>query len=42
VPPAAADGAKSVGGGREAGWWPVLLVQPFGPPAYLLWGRRRG
>ncbi|MEV6305320.1 PLD nuclease N-terminal domain-containing protein [Actinoplanes sp. NPDC051861] len=26
--------------GPKAAWWPVLLVQPFGPPAYLLWGRR--
>lgn len=21
-------------------WVPALLVQPVGPPAYLLWGRR--
>jgi hypothetical protein len=26
--------------GPKAAWWPVLLVQPFGPPSYLLWGRR--
>ncbi|MFC7532805.1 PLD nuclease N-terminal domain-containing protein [Actinoplanes sp. GCM10030250] len=26
--------------GPKAAWWPVLLVQPFGPPAYLIWGRR--
>jgi len=22
-------------------WWPALTVQPFGPVAYLTWGRRR-
>jgi hypothetical protein len=22
-------------------WWPVLFVQPIGPVAYLLFGRRR-
>jgi hypothetical protein len=22
-------------------WWPVLTVQPFGPVAYLKWGRKR-
>ena len=27
--------------GPKAAWWPVLFVQPFGPPTYLLWGRRR-
>ncbi len=27
--------------GVKARWWPVLLVQPFGPVAYLLRGRRR-
>jgi hypothetical protein len=21
-------------------WWPAILVQPFGPVAYLAWGRR--
>ncbi|UQU67813.1 PLD nuclease N-terminal domain-containing protein [Couchioplanes caeruleus] len=26
--------------GSKALWWPVLLVQPVGPVAYLLWGRR--
>jgi len=24
--------------GRKALWWPVLLVQPFGPIAYLVLG----
>lgn len=28
--------------GPKALWWPTLLVQPFGPVAYLGWGRRRG
>ena len=28
--------------GRKAAWWPLLLVQPFGPVAYLLRGRRAG
>lgn len=27
--------------GVKARWWPVLLIQPFGPVAYLLRGRRR-
>ncbi|HEU4424462.1 MAG TPA: PLDc N-terminal domain-containing protein [Pilimelia sp.] len=27
--------------GRKALWWPVLVVQPFGPVAYLMFGRRR-
>jgi Phospholipase_D-nuclease N-terminal len=27
--------------GRKALWWPVLFVQPVGPVAYLVWGRRR-
>ena len=27
--------------GPKAAWWPALAVQPFGPVAYLLWGRRR-
>ncbi len=22
-------------------WWPAIFVQPFGPVAYLLFGRRR-
>jgi len=26
--------------GPKALWWPALLVQPFGPIAYLLFGRR--
>jgi hypothetical protein len=26
--------------GPKALWWPVILVQPFGPVAYLAWGRR--
>ncbi|MBG0817833.1 PLD nuclease N-terminal domain-containing protein [Planomonospora sp. ID82291] len=25
--------------GRKALWWPLLLVQPFGPIAYLVLGR---
>ncbi|MGW0595281.1 hypothetical protein [Streptosporangium sp. NPDC002607] len=25
--------------GRKALWWPLLLVQPFGPIAYLTLGR---
>ncbi|WIM92855.1 nitroreductase/quinone reductase family protein [Actinoplanes oblitus] len=27
--------------GPKALWWPALLVQPMGPPSYLVWGRRR-
>ena len=27
--------------GPKALWWPALVVQPFGPFAYLLLGRRR-
>jgi hypothetical protein len=27
--------------GVKARWWPVLLIQPFGPVVYLLRGRRR-
>ncbi|GAA2319340.1 hypothetical protein GCM10010149_84980 [Nonomuraea roseoviolacea subsp. roseoviolacea] len=27
--------------GRKGLWWAGILVQPFGPIAYLLWGRRR-
>jgi hypothetical protein len=27
--------------GPKVLWWPVLTVQPFGPVAYLKWGRRR-
>jgi hypothetical protein len=27
--------------GVKARWWPVLLIQPFGPIAYLVRGRRR-
>lgn len=26
--------------GPKALWWPTLVVQPFGPIAYLLLGRR--
>lgn len=26
--------------GPKALWWPALAVQPFGPIAYLGWGRR--
>ncbi|MCU7725666.1 PLDc N-terminal domain-containing protein [Actinoplanes sp. KI2] len=26
--------------GPKALWWPALVVQPFGPLAYLLLGRR--
>ncbi|MFI7538972.1 PLDc N-terminal domain-containing protein [Streptosporangium sp. NPDC049376] len=26
--------------GAKALWWPALLVQPLGPVAYLLLGRR--
>jgi hypothetical protein len=26
--------------GPKWGWWPVILVQPVGPVAYLKWGRR--
>ncbi|MER7132693.1 hypothetical protein [Streptosporangium saharense] len=32
--------AELVRGDRRL-WWPVLLVQPFGPLLYLLLGRRR-
>ncbi|MER7367548.1 PLDc N-terminal domain-containing protein [Nonomuraea wenchangensis] len=27
--------------GRKGLWWPAIFVQPVGPVAYLLWGRRR-
>ncbi|MFF4615532.1 PLD nuclease N-terminal domain-containing protein [Nonomuraea jabiensis] len=27
--------------GRKGLWWVGIFVQPFGPIAYLLWGRRR-
>jgi len=27
--------------GRKALWWPALLVQPFGPIAYLMLGRTK-
>jgi hypothetical protein len=27
--------------GPKVLWWPVLTVQPFGPVAYLKWGRLR-
>ncbi|GAA0986294.1 hypothetical protein GCM10009555_063420 [Acrocarpospora macrocephala] len=27
--------------GRKALWWPVLVIQPFGPIAYLIMARRR-
>ena len=26
--------------GAKAAWWPAIFVQPIGPPAYLIWGRR--
>lgn len=26
--------------GSKALWWPVIFIQPVGPPAYLLFGRR--
>ncbi|WP_116953064.1 PLDc N-terminal domain-containing protein [Jiangella endophytica] len=26
--------------GPKALWWPALAVQPTGPIAYLVWGRR--
>ncbi|WP_344205473.1 PLDc N-terminal domain-containing protein [Nonomuraea bangladeshensis] len=26
--------------GRKGLWWPAIFVQPVGPVAYLLWGRR--
>ena len=26
--------------GRKAAWWPVIFVQPVGPLAYLISGRR--
>ncbi|MGI5272442.1 PLD nuclease N-terminal domain-containing protein [Nonomuraea sp. CA-218870] len=28
--------------GRKGLWWLGILVQPVGPVAYLLWGRRGG
>lgn len=28
--------------GPKAAWLPALFVQPFGPLAYLLWGRHGG
>jgi hypothetical protein len=27
--------------GRKALWWPAILIQPVGPIAYLVVGRRR-
>ncbi|BCY13069.1 PLD nuclease N-terminal domain-containing protein [Actinoplanes sp. L3-i22] len=27
--------------GPKPAWFPALAVQPFGPLAYLRWGRRR-
>ena len=27
--------------GPKALWWPLLLVQPVGPVAYLSWARHR-
>jgi hypothetical protein len=27
--------------GRKAFWWPVIFIQPVGPIAYLVVGRRR-
>jgi hypothetical protein len=32
---------KSAVRGPKLLWWPVLTVQPFGPVAYLKWGRKR-
>jgi hypothetical protein len=32
---------KSAVRGPKLLWWPVLTVQPFGPVAYLRWGRKR-
>ncbi len=32
---------KSAVRGPKLLWWPVLTVQPFGPVAYLMWGRKR-
>lgn len=26
--------------GRKGLWWPAIFIQPVGPVAYLLWGRR--
>jgi hypothetical protein len=26
--------------GTKAAWWPTIFVQPVGPVAYLVWGRR--
>jgi hypothetical protein len=26
--------------GHKALWWPILVIQPFGPIAYLILGRR--
>jgi hypothetical protein len=34
--------AEQVRGGNRALWWPVLFLQPFGPPLYLLGGRLPG
>ena len=28
--------------GPKALWWLGIFVQPFGAPAYLSWGRRKG
>ncbi|NUW39505.1 PLD nuclease N-terminal domain-containing protein [Nonomuraea rhodomycinica] len=27
--------------GRKGLWWVGIFIQPVGPVAYLLWGRRR-
>jgi hypothetical protein len=27
--------------GPKAMWWPLVLIQPVGPVAYLGWGRHR-
>ena len=42
---AAVDLARRPGSevrGPKLIWWPALFVQPIGPVAYLLWGRRTG
>ncbi|GAA4607210.1 hypothetical protein BJY16_006212 [Actinoplanes octamycinicus] len=33
-PAAAVRGPKGL-------WWPLVFIQPVGPPVYLVWGRRR-
>ncbi|MFC5821760.1 PLD nuclease N-terminal domain-containing protein [Nonomuraea harbinensis] len=36
-----AFGPKETVRGRRGLWWLGIFVQPVGPIAYLLWGRRR-